>query len=572
MAEPGAVIPMFDSGIERAFVSALIHGYPDQHGVDLTHIVDPQAHAAFMAWANQRSSGLPVNADTVRARLELETLRKSDDGIDARQFDWYDRMTRTKPLPGAPVAGWARTILRFSETRASLLKAEDDAKRADDEVTDFALRDAEPPPEPTPAEYGMLAAAATDFDRNDKGQIYHSQRNIRLALAKLGVELKHNLFSHRDHISGLPDCGPAFDRAARNRLRLRIDEEFKFRLAKELFTDVMANEAWNRRFHPVRDYLASLKHDGAPRLGGPSHPSWLTTYAGAKDTPYTRAVGRLILVAACRRVRQPGCKFDEMVILESDMGRNKSSALEALAVRKEWFCDDLPIHGETKELMEATTGKWIVVSEELKGLGKADYNKIKSYVSRTSDSARAAYAEVSESELRQFVLWGTCNPDGLGYLKDPTGNRKFWPVRIDGFDLEDLIRDRDQLWAEAAAAEAMGESIRLAPTLYAAAAEEQNGRQEVTAIETAIDEFLGDTTGCVKVSDVWKILCIQNRPLNQAEVTAVGHAMRRLGWSEPTRYMVRGCRVNYYTKGDGKRFFAIDHCQGTLSINTNHSW
>lgn len=96
-------------------------------------------------------------------------------------------------------------------------------------------------------------------------------------------------------------------------------------------------------FHPVCDYLDGLEWDGTPRLD-----TWLTTFGQAEDTPYTRAVGALTLLAAVRRVRQPGCKFDEMPVLESEQGKNKSSALAVLAVREDWFTDDLPLNQDTR--------------------------------------------------------------------------------------------------------------------------------------------------------------------------------------------------------------------------------
>jgi hypothetical protein len=417
-----------------------------------------------------------------------------------------------------------------------------------------ALADA--PEAPVP-EVGASVDPSKDFARDEDGKIYHSQVNIRLALAKLGVQLKHDMFAHHNVVEGMADAGPKLDQTAKNRLRLAVDEKWGFRLSKELWADVVANEAWSNRFHPVRDYFSSLAWDGGKRIGGGNTPSWLTTYGGATDSPYTRAVGRLWLVAAVRRVRQPGCKFDEMLILESPPGKDKSQMFGILAIRPEWLCDDLPINGDTKELMEQTNGALIVVCEELKGFGKAGHDKLKSYVSRTRDSSRLAYREDSESTPRQFVLAGTTNCDS-GYFRDITGNRKYWPVSITQFDLPAMRRDVDQLWAEAVAAETAGESIRLDKSLYAAAAEQQEARMIGDSMEEMISDCFGDLEGKVKVSDAWRVTGIYpNRPLDQKELERFGAAMRRCGFLPPKQIMVNGERKSYYTRGNSPQILRV---------------
>ena len=123
-----------------------------------------------------------------------------------------------------------------------------------------------------------------------------------------------------------------------NRLWLTIEEKFKFRPAKDFFWTVVFDEAYRNSFHPVREYLDELRWDGMTRID-----SWLIDYANAEDTDYVRAVGALLLVAAVRRIRSPGCKFDEMPVLQSVQGFDKSTALSILAVKPEWFSDDLPL-------------------------------------------------------------------------------------------------------------------------------------------------------------------------------------------------------------------------------------
>src|SRR5262249_7936760 len=183
----------------------------------------------------------------------------------------------------------------------------------------------------------------------------------------------------------------------------------------------------------------------------------LTTYGGVEKNDYTRAVGTLWLVAAVRRVRQPGCKFDELLVLGNPtQGTDRSTALAILAVKEEWFTDDLPLNVEGKRVIEATQGKGIIEDAELNGLVRAEVEHLKSQVSRQVDHGRLAYAHLPSDVPRQFIPAGTTNPSSGKYLKDDTGNRRFWPVRCGRFNTPTLRRDRDQLWAEAAALEATG--------------------------------------------------------------------------------------------------------------------
>ena len=226
------------------------------------------------------------------------------------------------------------------------------------------------------------------------------------------------------------------------------------------------------------------KWDGVPRID-----RWLVTYGGAKDSDYVRAVGALVLVAAVRRVRSPGCKFDEMLVLENpEQGTDKSSALQALAVNPEWFSDNLPLGLPPKETIEALSGHWIMEVSELQGMRKSDIEKVKAFLSRQTDRARMAYDRTTTEARRQCVIIGTTNSDK--YLRDLTGNRRIWPVRVDRFDLEALKRDRDQLWAEAAAREASGASIRLPEELWAAAAAEQAERVVDNPFLSVLDSVL----------------------------------------------------------------------------------
>lgn len=388
--------------------------------------------------------------------------------------------------------------------------------------------------------------AVADFEKSDKGVLVPSQANVRRALLKLGISLSYNEFADKLLIAGLDGYAkPFLTDGVVKQLWLKIDSVFGFRPGFDFFTTVVEVVARENAFHPVRDYLASLTWDGTPRLD-----RWLTTYGGAEDSDFVRAAGALVLIAAVRRVRQPGCKFDEMLVLEGPQGTGKSSALEALAGNKDWFTDDLPLNADTKRQIEALAGRWIVEAGELKGMRKGDVESLKSFLSRQCDSARVAYGRIPNDYHRQCVIVGTTNSEK--YLKDETGNRRFWPVRVAAFDRDALSRDRDQLWAEAAAREARGESIRLDPKLYGSAAAAQEVRLEDHPFYEALDAYLGDPAivGKLPSEAVWCLLgkrSVGDR--TQDDLTKLGAVMRRLGW-ERKRKRVGGKPSWCYARGD----------------------
>jgi hypothetical protein len=387
------------------------------------------------------------------------------------------------------------------------------------------------------------------FPKDEKGVLYKTQANIRIGLLKLGVTLRYDEFADRTLIDGLPSFGPVLDDAACDRIWLLMDQRFKLYVPKDLARTVIVDNARLNKFHPVRDYLDALKWDGVPRIA-----TWLTTYGGVEDNEYSRAVGALFLTAAVRRVRNPGCKFDEMVVLEHQVqGTDKSSALATLAVREEWFSDDLPLNVEGKQVIESLRGRWIVEAGEMSGMKRADIEHIKALLSRQVDRARLAYGRIVSEVPRQCVIVGTTN--NLEYLRDTTGNRRFWPVRCQGFDIEALRRDRDQLWGEAAARERSGVSIRLPKELWPTAGVEQAKRLTRDPWLEALQEAeLGDMeNGKISMGSIWIILDVRGGQQTQEQSRRVGEAMRALGWRRPSDsglVKIDGEPVSGYVKGE----------------------
>lgn len=319
-------------------------------------------------------------------------------------------------------------------------------------------------------------------DANDR-ILANNQENIYRALKKLDVILHYDEFNSKEMIQYGEYAGPLEDSIA-NRLWLDIDTQFHFRPQREFFTVYISDLAHRHPVHPVREYFNSLRWDGVPRIA-----TWLIELAGAGDSEYTRAVSSLVLIAAVRRIRKPGCQYHEMLVLESSQGLQKSSAIKMLCPRDEWFSDDLPLNVDSKQIIERTAGKMIVEASDLSGMGRAGIEQLKAMLSRPVDGpVRLAYARLPIERPRQFILIGTTNSHT--YLKDGTGNRRFWPMRVVNFDLELLKANRDQMWAEAAQLEAQGVAHRLPQELWADAEVQQLRRLSSDSWEAILEEKL----------------------------------------------------------------------------------
>ena len=256
----------------------------------------------------------------------------------------------------------------------------------------------------------------------------------------------------------------------------------------ERFVDVAVTKAADdRSYHPIRDYFSSLPAwDGVPRVD-----TLLIDYLGAEDNDYVRAVCRKTLCAAWRRVFHPGIKFDYMPVLCGAQGIGKSTFIANLGM--EWFSDSLSLSDmNDKTAAEKLQGYWIMEIGELAGMKKADIDKVKAFISRSDDKYRAAFGRRVTSHPRQCVFFGTTNSE-KGYLRDITGNRRFWNVRVTGQGkfrpwqmTPELV---DQVWAEVATI-AEDEDLFLPPALEAFARHEQCSAMELDDREGLVLAYL----------------------------------------------------------------------------------
>ena len=216
--------------------------------------------------------------------------------------------------------------------------------------------------------------------------------------------------------------------------------------------------ARHNAFHPVRDYFELAGLGRRPRLD-----TWLVTYFHADDTPYIRAIGPRYLISAVARIYRPGCKVDHMLVLEGPQGKQKSEALRTLAVNDAWFTDRLS-HVSSKDAAQELAGVLIIELAEMDALTRATPSAMKSFLTRRRDRYRPPYGKHLTTLPRQCVFAGTLNPPAEGYLRDPTGARRLWPVTCRGMiDLRGLEQARAQIWAEAVHRFKAGEPRRSSP-------------------------------------------------------------------------------------------------------------
>ena len=244
----------------------------------------------------------------------------------------------------------------------------------------------------------------------------------------------------------------------------------------------------DRSYHPVLEYLDSLPEwDGIRRVD-----SLFIDYLGAADNDYVRVVTRKILCAAIMRVRHPGIKFDPMLVFNGPQGIGKSTLVARLG--GEWYSDSLSMSDmNDKTAAEKLQGYWIIEISELAGLRKAEIDKIKSFVSRQDDKYRASFGRRVSPHPRQSVFFGTTNAEN-GFLRDTTGNRRYWPVKTPGsrqkhpWDISD--EEVRQIWAEAVTYAESGERLELPAGIEAMARKEQREAMEGDDREGLVREYL----------------------------------------------------------------------------------
>jgi putative DNA primase/helicase len=353
-----------------------------------------------------------------------------------------------------------------------------------------------------------LVEAAADFGEEDKKWLkqleYKKNGEMAATAANLTIILQNDpnlqglaYNAHKGSIALLEPVpwrrpedwqGPGWVDDDDSQLRIYLEKVYDIWSPAKV-EDALAAVSRGREFHPIRDYLAGLPEwDGVTRL-----ETLLIDYLGAEDTPYVRSVTRKTFTAAVARVMRPGVKFDYMLVLIGPQGIGKSTLFAKMG--GEWFSDSLSMADmKDKAAAEKLQGYWVLEIGELAGMKKVEVEAVKSFLSRQKDIYRPAYGRRTVEHLRQCVIVGSTNTD-TGFLRDSTGNRRFWPVRVQGGKpgLDPWAISGDvvqQLWAEALQLWKAGEELYLTGDVAKEAIEQQKLAMEVDERLGLIQEFL----------------------------------------------------------------------------------
>ncbi len=407
-----------------------------------------------------------------------------------------------------------------------------------------------------------LSADGPAWRETDKhGEPAPSLHNARLAVTAIAVTCSFDIFHNKllvgyegdgeQHV--VEQLGGEVSDNAVMALRQILSDQYGLDFGTQMVRDAVVTLALEHMFNPVLDLLeeAEANWDGVKRLD-----RMAVDYFNCDDTELNCVCVKTWMIAGVARVRIPGCKFDNILVLESEEGFLKSTALEVLA-GKENFSDEKIIGKASREVMEALAEVWIHENAELGGMRKAEVEEVKAYASRNTDRARPAYGHFHKVQPRHSVEAATTNNDE--YLQSQTGNRRFWGMKVrKPIDIAKLTRDRLQLWGEAAHYQSHGASLVIPEKLWPVAAREQEKRRvkdvwevalaNLSNVEPPVVHVVGGQERVATADLLYRVLSIPIKDQTIAHGIRLANCMRMLGWQRNSngKVVIEGVQVRGY--------------------------
>lgn len=418
--------------------------------------------------ATDPCSGQLVNAfDLVRLHKYGDRDQESKEGTPVNKLPSYVAMTRLASEDQGVSGLLAKERIQQAK---QVFGIESGTANTEEEDTDWVLK----------------------LTRDSNGRVEKTIANVTLVLENDPL-LKGKIVTDEFASCGMTTGGLPWDLHCGKRRWKDVDyagyyrymETFYGLTGREKLDNGLLIVSSQNKINDVREYLQGLKWDGKRRVD-----TLLCDYLGAEDNAYTRAVMRKSLCAAVARAVEGGVKYDYMPIFTGPQGIGKSTFLSILG--KDWFSDSLTTF-EGKEAAELIQGTWINEVGELTAMTKQETSAVKQFLSKTHDIYRAAYGRTTNKYPRRCVFFGTSNDSE--FLKDSTGNRRFWPVDVGLHSAKksiwnDLPLEVDQIWAEAYCYWMLGEPLYLPKDVEKLAEEQQEIHREAYAKEGVIREFL----------------------------------------------------------------------------------
>jgi putative DNA primase/helicase len=369
--------------------------------------------------------------------------------------------------------------------------------------------------------------------KDHKGTIKKNVTNLMLHLQHLepfGSTIRFNELTQQVEWDGKP-----YNEQTDDVKVAMILDDANFEPPKASINSAIVAHAKMNSYHPVRDYLNSLRWDNLNRID-----DWLIRFFGAEDTPFNRLASRKFLIGAVARAFEPGCKVDAMMILEGPQGIKKSSGIEAL-FSPSFYTASVSLFKDHQKMVMQTFGAWVIELPEFAAVMRKDMNFIKGLMTITTDKVPLPYARTISEHPRQFITVATYNPEeDEGYLDDSTGNRRFWPVAVTKVDIQGIKKYRDQLWAEARKAYMDGERWWFeGEEEEAIASANVNDRESTDAWMDVLKNKL-DPTMHYGYADIYVMLSITNDRVNRETKARVRRAMKALGYQNLPRKMENG--------------------------------